>query len=129
MRRSERRLRGITTRASLRGRSERLTIKTSQLKGMPGLMMFWGELAVLVKVMVTPKSGTEVERWWRVVSSMEGRASGREMASGVIEGTASMDPMEICEGRWSRCIGWLGCPNPGFTGGVKSMLVCQRTEI
>ena len=104
-------------------------MKTSQAKGTPGLMMLLGELTVLAKVMVTPKSGTEVERWWRVVSSIEGRASGREMTRGVTEGTASMDPTEICEGRWSLCIGWLGCPNPGLTGGVKSMLVCQRTEI
>jgi hypothetical protein len=55
-------------------------------------------VTVLVKVIVTPKSGTEVERWWRVVSSIEGRASGRDMAKGVIEG-ASMDPTEIWEGR------------------------------
>ena len=73
---------------------------------------------------MTPKSGTERERWCLVVNSMAGRASGRDAASDVFKASWFEDILN-CAGRWSRCIVALGFPNPGFTGGVKSTLVDQ----
>lgn len=45
---------------------------------------------------VTPKSGMEGLRWWRVVISVCGRASGRSAAREETVGTVSKveDPME-----------------------------------
>lgn len=74
--------------------------------------------------MVTPKSGTERERWCLVVNSMAGRASGRDAAREVFR-ASWLDDMLSWAGRWSRWMVALGFPKPGFTGGVKSTLVAQ----
>lgn len=51
-----------------------------------------------VKVIVTPKSGTEELRWWRVVMSIDGRASGRLMAREEAV-ASSVEPIESWAGR------------------------------
>ena len=98
MRASVRRRFGRTINASLRARSERLTMKADQVNGIPA-WMGWVEGGP-VKVQVTPKSGMEGLRWWRVVISMFGSASGRRVARETL-GTVSKDeePMESCAGR------------------------------
>lgn len=87
MRASVRRRFGRTTRASFRGLSERLTMKTDQVNVSPGDIRISG--GGPVKVTVTPKSGTDGFRWCRVVISMDGRASGRVMARDDTVGTVS----------------------------------------
>src|SRR3954467_15272142 len=99
MRASVRRLLGRTVRASFCGLSERLIMKTVQMKGMPGCIDLFG--GGPVKVTVTPKSGTEEFLCCRVVMSTDGRASGRVMAREDTVGTVSNDelPMESWAGR------------------------------
>ena len=118
---------GSTITASFRGLSERFTINTDQVKGIPGYRGFAG--GGPVNVTVTPKSGTDEFRCWRVVTSTDGRASGRLMARDATVGTVSIEEMESWAGRCGRCIGWVGLPNPGLSGGVKSRDVVQCIDI
>ena len=98
---SVRRRLGSTISASLRGRSDRLTIKTDQVKGVPALMGVDG--GGPVKVHVTPKSGIEGFRAWRVVISMFGRASGRRLAREETVGVSKEEPpIESWAGRCGR---------------------------
>jgi len=90
MRDSVRRRFGRTIKASLRGRSERLTMNTDQVKGTPALM--GEENGGPVKVQVTPKSGIEGLRACRVVISMFGRASGRILAREETVGVSNEEP-------------------------------------
>lgn len=116
-------------RTSFRGRSDWLTMKTDHAKGIPGYM---GVSPVEpVKVIVTPKSGTDGFRWWRVATSIDGKASGRVRAKGETVGTVSKVELSIdsWEGRFGLWMGCAGRPKPALTGGVKSTDVVQLIEI
>ena len=104
-------------------------MKTDQLKGIPARM--GRDEGGPVKVHVTPKSGMEGLRWWRVVISVCGRASGRSAAREDTVGTVSKeeDPMDSWEGRCGRWMGCVGMPKLWFTGGVKSRFVVHCMDI
>jgi hypothetical protein len=77
-------------------------MKTDQENGMPGYIGLSPDGPM--KVIVTPKSGTDGFRWWRVATSIAGKASGLVMARGETVGTVSKVELSIesCDGRFSR---------------------------